>query len=294
MTEVSPESPYHGSHQFSFSEKNWRESAREFLNFLYRELGAFGATVTALWGLAGVLAAATNERVPLERLAAWALLTGFAVAMYRAYRTQTTYVPEALKAESPRVQNIFRRQRCGWNAALARAMLLDRIDSTEATLERIKRGAEYITPHRLERHEYMTWLRTRPEAMQRLVRSAMVLVTHTLPAVIGRATGKEDLTAVRNEIEALARVYGSARDLEIECFRILPPDGFAAIHEMTHGWTDTIRESVREFCEVLDSLENVDRKQLLKGDVPSPRFNITVASPENLEEFNRRLDEIAD
>ena len=293
MAEAPEDGLYAGSHQFTFSEKNWRESGREFLRFLYGELSAFGATALGLWGLAGVLAAATNERVLIERLATPVLLGALAVAMYRAYRARVTHVPEALASENSTVHRIFRRQRCGWNAALARAMLVDRIDGTEATLQRIKLGAEYVTPRRVERQEYVDWLRTRPESMQRLVRAAMVLVTEILPGVIGRTTEEADLADLKDESDALARVYGSARDLEIECFRLVPPEEFAAIHEMTHGWTDTIRKSVREFCEILENLEAVDRKRLLKGDVPSPNFSITVGAPENMEEFNRRLEAVA-
>lgn len=289
-----PESPedglYSGEHSFSFSEKTWRELVGEFFRFLYRELGAFGATALGLWGVVGVLAAATNERVPVERLAVPVLVAALAVALYRAYRAWATYVPEALASESARVQRIFRRQRCGWNAGLARVMLLDRIDGTEATLQRIKRGAEYVPPHHVEREEYMKWLKTRPESALRLSHAAMVLVTDLLPTAVGRTTTEADLPALRNEIDALARVYSFARDLEIECFRFKPPDEFAEIHATTHEWTDTIRRSVREFCEILENLERVDRKKLRRGEVQSPSFSITVDAPENVEEFTRRLD----
>lgn len=290
MDEVS-EGLYTGAHSFTFSERTWGERAKGLFGSLRHEGGAFIATALALWGIAGVIAAATNERLPLERLAVPVLVTALVVALYRAYRREMTYVPEVLESETSTVKDLFRKQRYGWNAAMSREMLQDRIGSAEATLSRIAQGAEYVAPRRVDVSEYMVWVRGRPDAMLRLIRAAMVLVSQQLPMAIGQTTSEGDLAALKREIDALARVYNAARDLEIECYQVAPPSGFEAVHEMSYGWTSTIRKAVRDFCDILQSVEQIDRKALIRGEVSPPSFSITVAPPPNLEEFSERLEE---
>lgn len=67
--------------------------------------------------------------------------------------------------------------------------------------------------------------------MLRLVHSAMTLCTADVPAAMDRTTSEEDLPALRDEIEALSEAYSAAKDLEVECHRLVPPEGFDTIHE---------------------------------------------------------------
>jgi len=186
------ESLYSQAHSFSFSEKTKAEFIKEFFAYFGKEAGTFLATAITLWAMAEVLAAATDGHAPIGDLAVPVLVVALIVTVYRAYRKQQSYVPEVLSSESSAVKRMFRQQRCGWNAALARQMLIDRIGEAEATLERIELGAEYVQPRRVEQQEYITWLQTRPTAMLRLVRSAMILVTSELPAAISRGPKLSD------------------------------------------------------------------------------------------------------
>lgn len=290
MSDPSEEGLYSEAHSFAFSAKTPLDVIKEFLTYCVHEFGTFLATSIALWAMAEVVSAATNQQTSVESLAVPVLATAAVAATYQAYRNQKAYVPEALVSESSAVKDIYRTQKFGWNAALSRQMLLDRISKAEATLDRIKRGAQYVEPRSIERMEYMTWLETRPEAARRLVRAAMMLVTSKLPIAIGGTTSEEDLGPLKNEIDALAALYEAALDMEVECHEIIPPQELLSLHEMTHGWTDTTRQGVREFCDVLETLANLDRKAVARSETSPPTFNITVDAPDNLGEFNRRLD----
>lgn len=71
---------------------------------------------------------------------------------------------------------------------------------------------------------------------------------------------------------------------------MVPPDEFADIHEMVYGWTTPIRNGVRSFLEVLDTLAKTDRRALKKGTASVPSFNVVFEKPENIDDFSRRLD----
>lgn len=279
-----------GAHVFSFSEKTPRERLREFGKRLYGELGTFLATAVSLWAFAEAIAAAMNGRAPVERLAIPVLFFALAVGMYRAYRKLRDYTPDVLKTESNEVKRIFQKQQCGWNAAIARQMLLDRIRAAEATLERMKSGAEYAQPVEMEEQAYYKWLRSRPSAMMRMSHAVMVLCTREVPSVVGRTASEADLPSLRDEIDALGRVYSAARDMEMDCYRIVPPGKFAAIHDLTVGWTDSIRDGVSQLCGVLEDIAKVDRRSLAAGTATLPTFSIVIGSPPALDEFNERIE----
>jgi hypothetical protein len=279
-----------GQHSIEFTEKRWYESALDFLRFLPGEAPTFAALVVSLWAISEVVMAAAGNRVPVATLAASVLAIAAMAAGLKAYGRFRRYVPKTLQPESSQVQHIFRKQRCGWQLALTRQMLIDRIARSEIELDRVSRGAAFVYPRHLSGWEYFSWLTSRPEAIQRLVHSVAALCTQDLPAVVAGVRDEGALGRLQVEVDALAALYEHAKNFEIECHEIVPPEPFDDVHKMTHGWTQTIRNGVEEFLRVLSQLASLDPKAIEAGEIQLPSFNIVFEAPDNLDEFCRKLD----
>lgn len=279
-----------GEHNIQFTEKRWYEAVLDFFRFLPAEAPTFATLVVTLWALAEVIMAAAGNRAPVVTFAISVLVIAAMVTGLRAYGRFKNYVPTALQSEAVQVQQIFRKQRCGWQLALTRLMLNNRISSAEIELDRVIRGAAFIPPQQLKSPEYFSWLTSRPEAIQRLVHSVAVLCTQDLPGVVAGVRDEGGLARLKVEVDALAALYSHAKDFEIECHEIVPPEPFEDAHKMTHGWTQTIRSGVAEFLTILDKLASLDAKALQAGTIEPPSFNITFDAPDNLDEFSRRLE----
>ncbi|MFB4202649.1 hypothetical protein KBTX_01651 [wastewater metagenome] len=289
MTASKDDGQYSGSHKISFTEKRWYEHGWDYCTWLPQQLGTFASVAISLWAVAEVLMVASGRRVSIDELAVPILVVAIIVVLYRAYSAKHEYVPAPLHGESKAVKDIFQKQRCGWNAALAKQMLEDRLEEADGALSRIDKGAEYIPPQKLEYDEYLTWLQTRPEVVLRMVHSAALLCTQEIPVAIGSAKDEEALPELRREVEALSSLYTCAKDAEVEWHGVLPPEDFEGVHEMMYGWTQPIRKGVHQFLGVLAELESVDRKALKKGIASLPAFSIVFESPPNIEEFSRRV-----
>ncbi len=290
MTEDYDSDKYSGSHTLSFTEKTWYEHVWEYCKGIPKELSTFATVVVSMWAVAEVVMRAGGERVPLDELAIPILVLAFAVLLYRVYCAKRDYVPDALAGESETVKSIFRKQECGWSAALAKCMLKERIQEADAAMERIDKGSEFIAPRHMDYDNYVAWLQTRPELILRMVQSAALLCTQEVPIALGSTKGEDDLPALKREVIALSAMYESAKNVEVEWHGVVPPDEFEEIHEMVYGWTIPIRNGVHSFLGVLDTLAKVDRHALKKGTASVPSFNIVFEKPENIDEFSRRLN----
>ncbi len=292
MTKKDDSEYYSGFHTFTFTEKAWYEHLWEYCKGIPREAGTFATVVVSMWAVAEVFMRASGQRVPVDELALPILVLAFAVLLYRTYRAKADYVPEALVGESEAARSIFRKQKCGWSAALAKRLIEDRIQEADGVLYRIDKGSEFIVPTHMDYYDYVDWLRTRPELILRMVKSAALLCTQEVPAAIGATRGENDLPALKREVVALVAMYESAKNMEVEWHRVVPPEDCENIHEMVYGWTIPIRKGVHNFLEVLDALSKVNRRALKKGAVSMPSFNIEFEEPENIDEFCRRIDEM--
>lgn len=279
-------------HIITFTEKTWYEFSWEYIKKLPGTFNVFITTVLSLWAIAKILMVVTKNRVPIGYFAFPVMLLALVFSMHKAYLAQRQYVPDSLKNESINTQRIYRKQKCGWHAAIAMQMLTERIQSAEATLDRIKRGTEFIYPREMDYEEYMAWLRIRPEVMLRLIQSVKLLCTRDLPSILATTKSENDLKYLCNEIEALANMYNLAKNIELEYHEIIPPEEFKHVHEMTYGWTDSIRKGVRDFIEILDKLANINRKDIKSGNISAPSFEIIFDAPKNIDEFCKRLNRI--
>jgi hypothetical protein len=262
------------------------------MRFLPREMPAFIALVISLWGITEVMAQIADNPVPLKDLALPVLAISSIVSIYNASSKYRSYVPDSLKSESKIVQQIFWKQKCGWQFELARQMMQERIQEYESTLARIASGAEFIRPKSIPSDDYLDWLNKRPETVIRLIRAVAIQCTSELPKCLAVTSSEQQLGDVRRRVLALVRLYELAKDFEIECHQIVPPERFANVHEMTYGWSDPVRKGVEEFMSILEKVSAIDVSALKAGTVMPPSFSIEFETPSNIKEFCERLSKV--
>lgn len=292
MSTISDEDTYTSSHTATFSETRWYERVGHFLPYLPRESPLFAAVTISLWGVAEVLAGVSGEDIALGALALPTLLTGFVVAAYRAFSKYRAFAPEILLPESAASRLIYRKGRSGWQFALARQMLLERLAAFDRTLHRITIGAEFIPATRLSLQEYTDWLQDRPTFVIRLVHSALVQCTSELPSVLASTSSEDQLPELKAGVEELAKLYELAVQFEIQGRSVQPPEAFENLHSMMHGWSAPIQNGIEQFTKILGQLASIDRKSLKAGNAAVPNFTIVFDPPQNIDEFSHELGQI--
>ncbi len=113
-----------------------------------------------------------------------------------------------------------------------------------------------------------------------------------LPGAISITVSEGDVVKMKVEIDALAKLYITATAFERDCHAIVAPGEFKSVHEMTYGWTDTIRDGVHDFIDIIAKLATLDKKVLRKGSKELPVFEFNFNPPGNVDEFNRRLEDV--
>ena len=282
---------YNQEHEVTFSEKRWYEKFLEFCKFLPFEAPVFAAVCVSLWGLSEIITGAIGEKLTLSQFAGPILGIGFVVALTKAFYRYCSYVPIPLQNESITTQKIYRHQECGWQFAMARQMLAERLASTEASLNRIERGAEFVEPIITDLSDYIEWLQKRPTTFLRLSHSISVICTSDIPITLASPGDDNALSLIVAEIDSLSSLYEKLNNQELSCHERIPPKPLEHLHSMTYGWTKTIRAGVHQFLEILEKLANIDRTELIAGTVQLPTFGFVFESPPALERFNEALEE---
>jgi len=262
----------------------------DYLRYLAREIPVFSTVVISFWGVSEVLEAIAGSSIELTDFAVPAVATALVVAAYKAYQKHRSYVPDALASESRGSRIIYWQRRPGWQFALARQMLIERITASDRVIDRISAGAQYVPPRYLDNTQYLVWLRERPEILLRLIKSVALQCTSDFPRALAAVKGESRLQEIKDAISDLAVLYRETSDFALECRAVLPPDAAGEIHELVYRWPDPIRRGMHELLEVLASLANFDYESLKNGARPDLSFSIKFEAPESIPEFCRRLE----
>ncbi len=280
---------YDVEHTITFTETSFLDRLKEFAPFLPREIPIFAAVTISFWGVAEVLSELGGEAISLKVLAIPALATAFTVALYKAIQKYRSSVPDALFDESSVSQSVHRKGRYGWQFDLALQMLSERINSSDRMLQRIENGASFVAPQALDQKEYLVWIRRRPEILLRLLRSVAVQCTSELPSILAKPQSKTFLSDLKDSVSQLSKLYQETVAFELESHSVDPPDELSSAHEMTYGWSNPIRDGIREFLGVLEEISQIDPRASGKDKSPLPSFGIKFRSPPNMAEFLQEL-----
>ena len=286
---MSDDGEYHGQHTVRFTQTTWVDRLKEFAPYLPKEIPIFGAVTISIWGVAEVLSEVGGEALSLKNLAGPALITASVVAIYKAVKKYRDYVPESLASESKISRSIFRKGVCGWQFAMALQMLSERTDNFDRMLGRIESGAYFAQPQHFDTAEYMKWLARRPEVLSRLLRAVALQCVSELPSILATTRDESSFPELKDSVDQLSMLYKETVDFELASRSTHPPDELADVHEMIFGWSRPIRAGIQEFMEVLRAISVIDAKDVKRGTVTPPSFQIKFEAPPNIDEFVRRL-----
>jgi hypothetical protein len=286
---MSDNNEYGAQHSVKFSEVTWYERLRKIAAYLPDQVPLFAAVTVSFWGVAEVISEIGGEALSLRNLAAPALATALVISVYKAIQAYVRYVPEVLANENFSTKRVYRQGKSGWQFALAREMLLERISAVDRKLKRVESGAQFIPPTHLPAADYLSWLQKRPELLQRLIRAVAVQCTTDLPKILAITTDEATLADVKDAVEQLALLYEEAANFELEVRSVKPPEHLASVHRMTFGWSDPIRDGIAKFVGVLDAISNLNVRRVASGAEQLPDFAIAFESPPNLTAFGEEL-----
>jgi len=275
-----------------FSYKNPFEHLASMLGQRKSLLALLGWAV-AVFGvlMTGVGAASYFLNASLRGWAAFVIVIVLAVALALA-KSVHSYVnrcPAGLENESAESQRIAQIQRPKWEFRLARRLLEERLRDLDVELEDLLGGRVFVPVERqLDPQDYIAWVQTRPANALRLVDVAKRLLVFDFPAALLSNEGRPaDPVRIVDVVDLVQGLYSETVQFERASRTVEPPETLGALHDFQMGWTDPIREGVRQIFQFLDGVLAVDPKT--NQEI---HFTITFEESANIQKFNEELDRL--
>ena len=273
-----------------FTRKGVRDHARGLVSlsrpFLLAALAVFGAIWTCFEAPAYFLHA---------NLSGGSFYLGAIAASILAAAAWTTreylnICPPGFELESKRTQRIAHVQRTKWEHALARQLLGEVLLDLDDELAALSEGRVFVPiekrPHLAE---YMRWVNLGPTNMLRMIDVAKKLLVLDLPSVLGSPDDPAKPQKIRKVVYRIRDLYKETVAFECSRRSVAPPEGAERRHELQFGWTDPVRDGVRQMFEFFDRILSLDS---LTDQTVS--FTVTMDEPDNIQEFCDELSRVRD
>ncbi|MCQ2031605.1 hypothetical protein [Stutzerimonas zhaodongensis] len=282
---------FRGEHTLKFSKDTfWEKTKRMGLFVFPSEMPTFFTILVALLGVSEVITKG-NDRITFIDVLWPSLIVSFVVAGYRAVYSYSTYCPEELQSELDVVKKTYRLKKVAWQYVMARAMLKSRIEVHRNSISRIQRGAEYVGPLKLDVQEYIRWGSLRSTAIPRLLNAVIIQFANELPTVISDLEDGVTLSEFKLRLDYIGELCQEIRNIELESYRVLPPEGFEVAHSYTRGWTDPISFAINEFLGFLDSASEVTEESLKAGNIQIPAISVVINTVPHLDDYIEAMTE---
>ena len=133
-------------HTLTFSYKSVFEHLIELIKSYPKQIPQALAIFIAIWAIAEIFL--LDDKSNLKDVMLPAIILSIIVSVYNCIKCYRNESPEFLRNETNNIKKMFFRQRLGWQYAIAKEMIENRISESEFTLVRIRQNAEYIVPPR--------------------------------------------------------------------------------------------------------------------------------------------------
>lgn len=253
---------------------------------------AFSFTAIAIFGVlwTGIEAPAYLLKADLRdaRFYIGAIFVSLVGAAIWTARSYVHDCPAGFEHESLSARRIAQLQRERWEHRLANELLQDVLRDLDDELAALSEGRVFVHIERqLDPPEYIQWVGLGPNNVQRMVAVAKKLLIHDLPTALGSEDEGRKPLAIRAVVYRIRDLYRETVAFERSRRAVEPPAGAEHLHELQLGWTEPVRDGVRQmfdfFAKVL-SLGSLDEQQVA--------FTVTMDEPPNLQAFNLELDRI--
>lgn len=278
------------SHTLSFTYKSFWEHIVGFIKIYPKRF----PRIVAIFFSAGAIAEIIYYNKP-NTLSEYAIPLAILALVISLYENLKQYLQDTLPClaqESQLIKKIFFKQKLGWQYKIVYEKLSENILKYELSLERMKKGAVFIHPKLVTEEEYIYFVRTQPTTILKLIQAAKISSIEILPETLSHVVSGKDseMISLLQEIENISSIYMHAVNYEKRIFEIIPPEEYEQLHELMFGWTDPIRDGLKQFLEISSFLSNIRRKDLKKLTDALQMFTIIFEPPENIDEFNRIIE----
>jgi hypothetical protein len=277
-------------HSLTFSYKTIFEHFLCFIKLLPKQLPKIATLFISIWAISEIILFEDNNK--LHIILVPSIIIVIVMALYDNLQQYLKTSPDILLSESKKARKLFFHQKLGWQYAIAKEMLENRIIELELSLIRIRQNAEYIVPNFISDDDFIIFIKLQPENILRLIEAAKIACVHFLPnAISTMKKGEEiELNFLLKEINNVAMIYSHAINYERSIYAIKPSEEFEAIHELMKGWTDPIRDGINQFINLLEKLSTLKRKDLKNLKNTITEVKITFSPPKNIDDFQKSID----
>ncbi|MRS13274.1 MAG: hypothetical protein EG823_09465 [Actinobacteria bacterium] len=193
--------------------------------------------------------------------------------------------PEGFEHESKAAKRIAHLQRTRWEHRLARQLLNDVLADLDDELGALLDGKVFVPiTSNPDFAGYISWVGLAPASLLNMIDVAQQLVVMDLPSQLGAADLKTKEQGIRSAVYRIRDLYEATVEFERSRRAVQPPEGAERLHELQLGWTEPVRESVKQTFDFIDKVLATPSK----GN-HEVSFTVVIREPDNMDEFGREL-----
>ena len=220
-------------------------------------------------------------------------LSTFVVAVVGAFvwtiRNYVRDCPPGFEHESRAAQRIAQVQRPRWEHRLAGQLLTDIMLDLDDELQALSQGRVFVpVERRPDFAEYVEWAALAPDNLLRMVDVAQRLLILDLPTALASDDEAGKPHAIRTVVYRIRDLYRETVAFERSRRAVAAPEGAERLHELQLGWTDPVRDAVRQMFDFFDRILALE-----KTDNQTVAFTVVIGEPPNVDAFCKELDRIS-
>ena len=197
--------------------------------------------------------------------------------------------PEGFAKATARAKWLAQVQPTKWEFKLAQVLLAERIGPLDRELDDLNSRRAFVPGSKPRDFiEYFRWMESRVPNLERMLDVAKALMLDELPRAL---TSTEEKPAspmtILACVEGIERLYRDTITFERSSKSIIPPDRCAKLHELQLGWTEPIRDGIRQLFVFLQQVNELD-----PSADSSLQFSITFKDVPGIEEFSSEMDRL--
>ncbi|MEX0678079.1 MAG: hypothetical protein WD063_13440 [Pirellulales bacterium] len=275
--------------EFAFSYKTIRTHLRDLISQPLPILALAVAFFSVLWtfGEAAIQFTTVSPRGWLS----YGLLIAASVIASLVWNGYLYFdrVPEGFERVSTHARRIAHLQRPLWEFHLAKTLLAQKLGAFERELRDMEAGRFFVNAEKPESLQaYIRWAGTRTENLFNMLSVAKQLILNDFPAALqSTAENPAEPKRILGAVESLARFYGETVAFERSSRAVLPSEHLKELHQLQLGWSDSIRDGVRQLFRFLQQMCECD-----PDGENHIHFQIVFEEPNGVSQFSEELDRL--
>lgn len=221
----------------------------------------------------------------------YAVVVGFSfvAAACWVYRLYVNAYPPGFDTESPRARRIAQLQRTKWEFLLAHELLSSALRDLDDEFAALSEERVFVPiTRRMDVTEYMEWVGLASDNLSRMVDIAQKLLVVDFATALGCSDFDARPAAIRSTVRRVRELYSDSIAFERSRREVQPPEGWESLYALQFGWSDPIRDGVRQLFDMLDQAIAIDKK----AKKPTLQFTVVLGEPQNTAPFCAEVERL--